>query len=223
MSRPFRPHDLDQPRARGSARASAGRSPAEPQPGRPRPPAHRPGAAAAFVVDIHRLGRQAGASLHLAWSAETPELWGNELIGLPAGRPLDLTLELEAVGDGVLVTGQARYRLVGQCCRCLRPLERPAAVGFQELFVYPGRGGEAEDLSRTDGESLDLTAVVRDAVVLDLPWTPLCEDDCAGLCVLCGANLNEDPSHSHAAVPDARWAGLSAWVASASAEPGERG
>ena len=47
-----------------------------------------------------------------------------------------------------------------------------------------------------------------DAVVLDLPFTPLCRDDCLGLCVTCGANLNDDPDHSHGEEIDARWAAL---------------
>ncbi|MEN0072688.1 MAG: DUF177 domain-containing protein, partial [Propionicimonas sp.] len=59
---------------------------------------------------------------------------------------------------------------------------------------------------------VDLEPLLRDAVVLDLPFTPLCRPDCAGLCPTCGENLNRDPEHSHAEATDARWAGLAAWT-----------
>ena len=45
-------------------------------------------------------------------------------------------------------------------------------------------------------------------VVLDLPFQPLCRDDCSGLCVECGANLNDDPGHRHEARLDPRWDAL---------------
>jgi uncharacterized protein len=188
-------------------------------------------AARPFALDIHTLSRQAGTIRHVERQVETTQAWDDVLIGLPAHSLVDLVCDLEAVGHGVLVTGLARYRLTGQCARCLTPLQRLAEVGFQELFVYlpspgardrPGRTEQAEDWPRTDGEIIDLEAVVRDAVVLDLPWTPLCEDDCAGLCVECGANLNRDPGHSHAEPIDARWGGLASWVPSGKTGPGDR-
>ena len=174
-----------------------------------------------FLVDIHRLSRQAGTVQHQQSRVETPPAWGNQLAGAAAGSPLDLTFDLTAVGEGVWVSGRADYRLSGQCCRCLALLDRPAQVHFQELFVWPGRSEDDQDLSRTDGQTIDLEPVIRDAVVLDLPWAPVCEDDCAGLCVECGANLNENPSHAHADLVDARWASLVGWVPSGETEPGD--
>ena len=47
-----------------------------------------------------------------------------------------------------------------------------------------------------------------DAVVLDLPFTPLCRDDCLGLCPTCGFVLNDDPDHSHGEQVDPRWEAL---------------
>lgn len=55
---------------------------------------------------------------------------------------------------------------------------------------------------------IDLEPILRDAVVLELPFTPLCRPDCAGLCPECGADLNRDPDHGHAEPIDPRWAGL---------------
>ena len=58
-----------------------------------------------------------------------------------------------------------------------------------------------------DGESLDIEELLRDAVVTSLPFVPLCDPDCPGLCDQCGALLAEDPDHRHDVV-DPRWAAL---------------
>jgi len=98
--------------------------------------------------------------------------------------------------------------LRGECVRCLSPVEDRIEVDLQELFVYPGSDATEEEASRLEGDLLDLEPVLRDAVVLDLPFQPLCRPDCAGLCPQCGANLNDDPDHQHRADNDPRWDAL---------------
>ena len=61
---------------------------------------------------------------------------------------------------------------------------------------------------RLEGDLLDLEPVLRDAVVLALPFQPLCRPDCLGLCPECGARLADDPDHTHDAPIDPRWAQL---------------
>ena len=68
---------------------------------------------------------------------------------------------------------------------------------------------------------LDLEPLLRDAVVLALPFQPLCEDDCPGLCAECGARLADDPDHAHEAAIDPRWAGLAALQQDAAPEHDE--
>ncbi|MDR1513708.1 MAG: DUF177 domain-containing protein [Propionibacteriaceae bacterium] len=170
----------------------------------------------AFRVDLRPLRRQPGAAWHVARSGVAPAEWAVGTIGVPEGEPIDLDVDLEAVGEGVLATGRATFQLSGQCARCLAPIRRPGAATFQELFVYPGHSEDDEDASRVRADAVDLLPVVRDTIVLDLPLVPLCDDDCLGLCAECGANLNDEPSHAHGATPDARWAGLSGLVVSQS-------
>ena len=79
-------------------------------------------------------------------------------------------------------------------------------MDFAELFVHPGRDGDDETRWLQD-DMFDLEPVLRDAVVLALPLQPVCEDDCPGLCVECGARLVEDPEHRHDRIDD-RWAAL---------------
>ncbi|MDR0960883.1 MAG: DUF177 domain-containing protein [Propionibacteriaceae bacterium] len=171
-----------------------------------------------LVVGIHQLGRQVGTHVEHTWTAPAPEGWGLEHIAVPAGAPLDIEAVFETVGDGVLVSGEVSYPLDGRCARCLGPVETAATSAFQELFVYdmPVAGEDDEvEVSPIVAERVDLGPVVHDAIILDLPSTPLCEDNCAGLCVQCGVDLNEQPDHVCAPLVDERWAGLSAWRESA--------
>jgi uncharacterized protein len=143
--------------------------------------------------------------------APAPEDLGGELIGVPVGAEIDLDLRLESVMEGVLVSGTATAPLSGECGRCLEVVSDTLTVDLQELFAYAEtEAGTAEDeeVSLMEGDLLDLEPVLRDAVVLALPLTPLCREDCAGLCVECGERLDDLPDdHAHGA-PDPRWAAL---------------
>ena len=143
---------------------------------------------------------------------DAPEEIGIAMIGVPPGSPVALDLMVEAVVEGVLVTGTAEVRLAGQCARCLEEIEDSTTVDLQELYLYPDKEPDDEEASRLEDDLVDLEPLLRDAVVLDLPFTPLCREECAGLCPACGANLNHDPEHSHADATDVRWAGLAAWT-----------
>ena len=118
--------------------------------------------------------------------------------------------------EGVLVTGEARATLDGECVRCLEPIRDELDVTFQELYLYDDQVAldgitpeEDDGVSMLEDDLLDLEPLLRDAVVLALPFQPLCEDDCPGLCTECGARLADDPDHTHEAPIDPRWAGLS--------------
>lgn len=163
---------------------------------------------APLVVDTRELGRRPGSMRRLARTVPAPADLGIDILSVPAGSELALDLRLEAVMEGVLVSGTARGRLSGQCVRCLDPLERELASELQELFAYPGAGHDDEDdLPEMDGDLLDLEPVVRDAVVLALPFQPVCSPDCPGLCPRCGTRLADEPGHAHEDA-DPRWSAL---------------
>jgi uncharacterized protein len=149
----------------------------------------------------------------LTRTVPAPADLGIEVLGVAEGAPVDLDLRLEAVMEGVLVSGTARTTLTGECARCLEPLTEETEVGFQELYVYEyhahhGEGAEDDEVSTLEGDLVDLEPLLRDAVVLALPFQPLCMDDCPGLCPECGARLADDPDHGHDAAIDPRWAAL---------------
>ncbi|PRX95638.1 YceD family protein [Allonocardiopsis opalescens] len=136
------------------------------------------------------------------------------LVGVREGAELELDFRLESVVDGVLVSGTVRAPLSGECARCLEPLADSVDAEFQELFVYPAddlsaaEDADEDETHRLEGDLIDLEPVVRDAVVLELPLSPLCRDDCPGLCAQCGVRLADaPPDHGHDGA-DPRWAAL---------------
>ena len=141
-----------------------------------------------------------------------PEGVGNDVIGVPTASAIHLDLRLEGVGDGVLATGVAEVQLAGECARCLTAIDDQSEIDIQELFLFPGKEPDDDEASRVEGDLIDLEPVLRDTVVLDLPFIPLCREDCAGLCPVCGVNLNDDPEHRHDDAIDPRWASLVGWA-----------
>jgi uncharacterized protein len=166
---------------------------------------------APLVLDTRELGRRPGSLRRTSFTAPAPADLGIEVLRVPEGSPVDLELRLEAVLEGVLVTGQAAVGLVGECVRCLEEIHDEVVADFQELFAYEDSDtaeSADEDANRLEGDLLDLEPVLRDAVVLTLPFQPLCRDDCPGLCPECGARLADDPGHQHEEPVDPRWAAL---------------
>jgi len=146
-------------------------------------------------------------------TVQAPADLGIEVLGVPEGSPVELDLRLEAVMEGVLVTGTARGALEGECVRCLEPLTDEVEVRFQELFVYDDQDVDPDEeleVSTLQDDLVDLEPLLRDAVVLALPFQPLCQDDCPGLCPECGARLADDPDHRHDEPVDPRWSALGA-------------
>lgn len=163
-----------------------------------------------LVFDTRALGRRAGAMTTVRSTVPAPADLGIEVIGVPEGSPIDLDVRLEAVVEGVLVTGTATMQAVGECVRCLTEVTVDVEADIQELFVHDPSGEDDEEVSVLQGDLVDLEPVLRDDVVLDLPFQPLCTPDCAGLCPTCGARLDDDPGHHHDEDVDPRWAALQA-------------
>jgi uncharacterized protein len=177
----------------------------------------RPDARSPYVFDVREFGRRPGAMRRFDRDLPAEPLISGEnssLDGLYSaeGAELLLDLRLESVVEGVLATGRVSGSLVAECVRCLDPVEVELDADFQELFYYDLEDLSPEELEEAVSvieELVDVEALVRDAVMLDLPLQPLCEPDCPGLCPQCGAPLAEDPEHTHETV-DPRWAALSA-------------
>jgi uncharacterized protein len=162
-----------------------------------------------FVFDTRALGRGPGEFRDERRTASAPDGLGSGLVLVPVGGDVALDLRFEAVSEGVLVTGSAVAPLTGECARCLDPVTSTVEVSFQELYRYlpdPDDDGDDGEDRFLDGDFLDLEPAFRDAVVLALPLSPLCRDDCPGLCAECGAKLADvGPEHGHGDKVDPRW------------------
>ena len=164
---------------------------------------------APLVLDTRELGRRPGSQRKLSFPAPAPADLGAGMVGVPTGAALDLDLRLEAVMEGVLVSGTVQGPLAGECGRCLDPITSTVEVDLQELYAYPESEATDDEVGRLDGDLLDLEPALRDAVVLALPLAPLCRADCPGLCVTCGAKRGGPDDCGHDAAPiDPRWAVL---------------
>jgi uncharacterized protein len=148
---------------------------------------------------IHRPGEQRETSLDLT----VPEKLGEGVAHVNPGTPLHIDLRLEGLHDGILVTAEVDTQAAAQCVRCLDDLTLDVRVEFQELFAYSV--DEAFDYTVQD-DHVDLEPVVRDAVVLSLPFQPVCRPDCPGLDPETGERL-EDGSAPREVI-DPRWAAL---------------
>jgi uncharacterized protein len=181
---------------------------------------------APLVLDTRELGRRPGSERRRTLTAPAPADLGIEVLRVPEGSPIEFDIRLEAVVEGVLVTGTAQAELAGECVRCLEEISEGITADFQELFVYDDGDTQEEETedgetSRLSGDLLDLEPLLRDAVVLALPFQPLCQEDCPGLCIECGARLADAPDHAHDAQVDPRWAALQQLAGQQ--EPGPRG
>jgi uncharacterized protein len=116
--------------------------------------------------------------------------------------PVSGSLQVERAGERVTVRGTVRGVARLECVRCLGaftvPLEAPLDV-FAERIGTARRKADEVELDRDDymrfhdGRMLDLREDAREALLLEIPMTPRCREDCRGLCPTCGADLNQGP------------------------------
>jgi uncharacterized protein len=140
-----------------------------------------------MVVDVRDLLRHPGASRRVV-VREAIDGLATELVRVPEDRPVQADLLLESLVEGILATGRVSGTEVLSCARCLTPTESPFDTEVHELFA-PGAAPQDDEYPVADG-SIDLEPLVRDAVLLMVPFAPLCTPGCLGLCERCGGDRN---------------------------------
>jgi|SRR5690349_10569692 uncharacterized protein len=154
-----------------------------------------------------RLTAGEGRRLDLAVAIDPFELGGQRYRVTEATVPVRLEVS-RTTGDGYALRLRFSAEVDGPCMRCLADARPVFQVEAREVS-QPGEGEELES-PYLDGGILDLHGWARDALALALPAQILCREDCAGLCAICGADLNAaGPEHVHEAEPDPRWDKLS--------------
>jgi len=166
-----------------------------------------------LTVDLAGLRLSAGEGRRLALSVpiEPLALGSERYLAEPgedglAGVPVELGVSRMS-GGGYALRLRFSAHASGPCMRCLEQAAPLVEVDAREVDV-PG-GGEELDSPYVHEEALDVSAWARDAFALAMPVKVLCREDCAGLCPVCAADLNEaGPDHRHELAPDPRWAKL---------------
>lgn len=158
-----------------------------------------------YSVPVHDVMHRPGEMRERVLEFDVPEQLGEGVAVVKQGTPMEIDLRLEGLHDGVLVSAEVATDAVGECVRCLDPIELPVEVEFQELFAYSE--DEAFDFAIRD-DHVNLESVVRDAVVLSLPFQPVCRPDCPGLDPETGEKFPDGAGDQTREVLDPRWAAL---------------
>lgn len=173
------------------------------------------GAALALQFNVAQLLKQAtGARRGYDIEVDAPEL--DQQLVLAA--PLRGQASCLRIGAGILVTGELQTAVRLECARCLTEFDWPIRVEIEEEFrptidIVTGIRVEQEpdqDVATLidDQHILDLAEVIRQAIWLGVPASPICRRDCKGLCPHCGQNRNQEECDCQANQVDARWVAL---------------
>jgi uncharacterized protein len=141
----------------------------------------------------------------LAHPGSRRDVWVRaEVVGLAVSAsrvegPLEVRASLERISDGIVARGAVIGHWVAECSRCLRPLDEPFALGFDELFETDPLEGETYPIA---GHEIDLEQLARDTVGLELPLAPHCPEPCA-------LEVAQSDEGDDADLRDPRWAALS--------------
>lgn len=139
-----------------------------------------------------------------------PEKLGEALAEVPEGADMTLDVRLESVHEGILVSADVQTTMAAECGRCLKNFTTPFQVEFQELFAYTPT--EADEYG-VHGDHVDLEPPLRDAVVLALPFQPVCRPDCPGLDPESGELREAEAVVVSNTEIDPRWAALAGFEA----------
>ncbi|HEY2327377.1 MAG TPA: DUF177 domain-containing protein [Gaiellaceae bacterium] len=135
------------------------------------------------------------------------EFGGQRYVPIPEKVPAEL--EITRANTGTVFTLALTARLYGPCYRCLGDAMLDLPIRARE---YQAENPQDEEMKTqyVVGNELDVSQWARDAVALALPEQILCRPDCAGLCPVCGLNLNDNPHEHEEEHRDPRWAALEA-------------
>jgi uncharacterized protein len=125
---------------------------------------------------------------------------------VPPGSDAEVAVTISSFSGGLSVRGTVQCPWTGRCRRCSKDVVGVLRISVDERYVEDRKGDD--EAYSYDGDTIDLAPLVHDAVFLELPLTPLCREDCQGLCVQCGIDLNDAACECQAPV-DPRWAKLS--------------
>jgi uncharacterized protein len=158
-------------------------------------------------IDVRDLVEHPGTSrkVRVAEPVDGLEL---ALSAVPEDAPIEAELLLESVVEGILVSGPIHGSMRMSCARCLKTFDQPFRLEVSEMFAAGEAVTDDDDYRLGPEGDIDIEPMVRDAVLLAMPFSPLCRPDCAGLCERCGGDRNLGECSCPPAQADPRWAAL---------------
>ena len=128
-------------------------------------------------------------------------------------EPAEVSVILTNTGSGVVASGTVTARVSTPCSRCLEPFELVIAGSIEGFYVLPGRDAELPEDQEAEpvlsDNSVDLAAALVAALTVEAPFAPVHDESCAGLCPVCGCDLNVKSCDCHETVPESHpFAGL---------------
>ncbi len=140
-----------------------------------------------MLLDLRKLKRTGKDSQDFYFEYTPDYDLAEDLPSCEIDLPIKITGKISLTGEhSAFVEGEISFSITGECTRCLS----------QATNYYSAEFGEEVTEDEIEGYSLvndtvDLTKIVNDAVLMNIPLTFLCKEDCKGLCFKCGTNLNE--------------------------------
>ncbi|KIL35254.1 hypothetical protein SD71_14525 [Cohnella kolymensis] len=155
--------------------------------------------------------------IELQGTLDTADMFRNSPEFKPLS-PLEYNLTAEAADERILVSGRISCKVRMQCSRCLEPIEEDIRLPFKEQFRIVKAGepkpGEQDEAIPVTGERIDLAPLLAEELMVQLPYAPVCREDCQGLCPKCGTNRNEQSCSCNTESVDPRLAALQDWFKS---------
>lgn len=165
-----------------------------------------------MIINVYHLRHTEGASKTFKFSEVfTPLKLGTDEYTFT--EPIDVTLDIENVGKSLLVRGNITLAIAVNCSRCLKPFTYCSQLAFEDEW-FPGEfATEATDESAFifNKDEFAIDDRIIEQIVVQLPMKFLCSEDCKGLCLKCGADLNMDACSCSSEVIDPRLEILSKW------------
>jgi uncharacterized protein len=153
-----------------------------------------------FTLKLDEISEE---GLYLKWKEERASLFAYlenlSRIDFDFETPLQSEVKIKKVGRSVLITGKVQTTLRLQCVRCLKEFSYPLSTTF-ELTLHPFKeapseeetelGSEEMESSFFEGGEIHLSEIACEQIFLEIPYQPLCQEGCKGLCPICGKDLN---------------------------------
>lgn len=158
-----------------------------------------------LIINVIELLRWPGTTKNVVASLPIDDLEFNDARVVDV--PIEVSLTLESLSNGITVHGTASATWSGQCRRCVKPLIVPMTVEISELYQ---RELEDPDAYAIENDQINLLPMVRENILLAIPLGPLCQPDCPGLCPQCGIDLSEGACDCQISTQDPRWGALDA-------------